>query len=378
MSLARWRRSRSLALDSPEPGDSNQGQTCYCRLSVLAKVGSPMITKPTRATKVGLAASILLILVSLAAVTRLPSVRADASADPKPENHNEDVASVQAPSIQITDTFLSELTLLDGFGGIYLESSDLVVILATKNLTSFQQVANRYFDETDFSVRQVDHTLEELEALHATVIADLKADRWLSQGIRVFAVGVNVRDNIFEIEVQSAVDSISALEMAYGEVKVVEGRPYEELHCVNRAHCANHSPGQPTMAGLYISQLIGLTTYDCSLAFRSRDPQYPGAYYSLTAGHCMNGAGGIGSTWSHGTSLGTALSAYDASWGSVDAGYLLLNTPDYPANQIFYSSSSFPSINGVGSNATQVVGQTACFSLGRSDAWRCGLINHGP
>lgn len=117
-------------------------------------------------------------------------------------------------------------------------------------------------------------------------------------------------------------------------------------------------------------------SFPCSAGFISRDVPYPGAYYLMTAGHCIALAG-LGLPWFHnGSSFGTSSSQFFYSGSDADAGYVLLSSAANPGNLVFAASATdVRPMTGWWGNAAQYVGQYACKSGARTN-YSCGYITY--
>ena len=136
--------------------------------------------------------------------------------------------------------------------------------------------------------------------------------------------------------------------------------------CVSRLNCAS-----PLKAGLGIQDAYGS---NCTSGFVSRDQPFPGAWYLLTAGHCLN-INGLGVSWLHnGATIGTASSIFYYSGASLHIGYILLSSTASPGNQFYAASNSdLRSLSSVYGNGAEYVGLSLCRG-GRTTNYTCGVI----
>lgn len=257
-----------------------------------------------------------------------------------------------------------------GYAGLYVESN-VIVVSTAGDAQQLQQTLDSQFHLDDFAFRVVKVASDAgtLEATKAEVLADIRSLD--DSGIKVTMVGIDPKLNVVRIGVLAKTEDIErSLTERYGTLILVEEQqPAEPLACTSRANCPS-----PMKGGLAIFDWYSTP---CTAGFIARDVPYPGAYYLMTAGHCIGMYAGLGNPWFHnGVNFGTASSHFWYSTSDADAGYVLLSATASPGNLLFAASTAdIRPMTGWWANASQYVGQYVC-KAGATSHFTCGYITY--
>jgi hypothetical protein len=275
--------------------------------------------------------------------------------------------AAQEAMLAILDPLTLALETDPGFAGIHIDPlAGIIDIATTSDAKDIEpKLVPFRANNIGFRVTKVDFTLAELSELQATVERDL--DSWRGLGIKITSIGVDVRTNRVVVTLANLSVDTSPLLTKYGPGLVVS--PSEEVirtaACVSRSNCAD-----PIKAGLSIQDYYGAA---CTSGFVSKDKAWPGAYYLMTAGHCLD-VNGLGVDWLHnGSTFGSASSAFYYNGTNADAGYVLLSVVANPGNQLFVTPTTIRSVTTYASNSGQPQGAWVCRS-GATSNWTCGQI----
>lgn len=171
----------------------------------------------------------------------------------------------------------AEIAGLDGFGGIWVDSTDRVVVGTTDDATAARIRELLGEDARLASFVTVEYTMRHLEAVAAELVEHTNdLDEELR---RAFSVGIDTQINSVVVELPpSAEGKPNALaDAALGRAEVTiswTGVPSEQYYCTYAPYCEPMRAGQrlipspPCTAGFYV---------------RSQSDNKP---YMLTAGHC--------------------------------------------------------------------------------------------
>jgi hypothetical protein len=257
-----------------------------------------------------------------------------------------------------------------GFAGTWLDvdAGWVVDVATTGDPAAVEEVLAAFKDRgVGFRVRKVEYTLAELRALHEEVKGD--AATWQQQGLTITSIRVDVKANRLAIGVQDlSPEAANSLQSGYGDrvTTHAEGVATAAV-CSSRFNCAG-----PMKGGLAIQDYYGDGV--CTSGFVTRDIQWAGAYYLMTAGHCLN-FNGNGVSWLHNAlTFGTSSSFFFFPGSDVDVGYVLLSAAASPGNQIFVSTTDIRSMTGFVPNVDQDLGDWVCKS-GRTTNYSCGQID---
>lgn len=210
---------------------------------------------------------------------------------------------------------------------------------------------------------RVQYSLTELQALQDRVSSGSAA--WRSGGVKVVAVGVDVRINRVVVDVEGLTSQAGAqLASEYGAMLLVrEGTQPQPTTCSSRTAC-----GSPIKGGLSITG----GGWGCTSGYLGRT-QPSGVLVLVTAGHCIYDSG-LSATWYHNNgAIGTGYSYSYSSGASADAG-AIQSSESGARNQVYASSNTdIRSMTGKLSNSSQPVGGLICLS-GASTGWTCKTV----
>lgn len=296
---------------------------------------------------------------------QVPTATPSPTSTPEPPTLPDAPGTVQEAALAIMEPLHRAVENEPGFAGIYFEPQAGTIFVATAQDPQAIEGKVAAFGDAAVTVRvrEVEHSLAELYEAKASVERDLV--EWRSRGIRITSVGIDTRANRILVTVADTAVDLSALEAAYGAEVQISDTPeiVRTSACVSRSNCAS-----PVKAGLTMTA-SGST---CTAGFVTRDIQWAGAYYLMTAGHCLDGP--LGVTWFHnGSSIGTSSSNFHYDPTNVDVGYILLSAVANPGNQLFVTSTTIRSVTTFAPNVVQTQGVSVCKS-GSTTNWTCGQI----
>lgn len=269
-----------------------------------------------------------------------------------------------------TEPMLEAAHDVSGFVSAYYDGGRLYLVVSKDSGLFEAELAARVPLEGAYEIRQIGHSLEQLDVARRAVAADLK--ELGAAGIHVFEFGVEPIGGRLEIVVSSQAPPNVAdlLSQRYGAV--VDVRVADDYS--SSLLCTKDSCG--TRGGLGVKKVV-----TCTSAFVVRNVPvvpYNPTYYMLTAGHCIKSGGGVGAgpwkntaatvTWGN----GAGQYFFDGAYG--DAGHFGLGSNVPSTRNTYYIGSGLTrSIGGKASDSTQAVGKLVCRHGWTSD-YDCGYI----
>ncbi len=256
-----------------------------------------------------------------------------------------------------------------GFVGAFFTRDQLTISVSGSGSTMRAVTASTAPIGARVQVQTVPFPRNDLETARERLEDDWS--RLAAEGITLSQVGIDAATG--RVHVIVAADSTDrapeTLESRYGPSVSVETLPVTGslLACTSIKDCGTKG-GLAAKAGAVV----------CSTGFLAQETvNVFSPVRMVTAGHCINAAGGVnaGSTWTN--ELGTT------TWGkgshvkfdaNLDGGaFSLGNSTPTAKNEYFVSTSDIRQVRGVRTNANQVVGLTVCRS-GRTSLFDCGTI----
>ncbi len=254
-----------------------------------------------------------------------------------------------------------------GYAGIYFDqlSGGQIVVLTSGLSGPMADIVGGALSAGDFRVEEVANSLTDLQATFDVVSRDLEL--LIAQGFPVSSVDLDEVRNLVRIGVSALTPALSkALTERYGELVLVAPEPaFHVTHCVSRLHCA-----EPDKGGLKIIA----NGVPCTSGFLGRPVGSSTPLYVLTAGHCIQVAGGLSKIWKHdGVTLGDGAIEDFYNGSNADSG--AIDDVETAGKNFVYagSSSDIRAITGKYSNATQAQGVVVCRS-GVTSGYDCGTI----
>ena len=252
--------------------------------------------------------------------------------------------------------------------GFYIDQIDggRPHFLFTADVSRNRAIVASLLEGIDFEVRQVEHSLAELESLRTKIGDDVQELRTL--GVDVDLVGVKPSINKVVIGVVGLTASQIALLLArYGTAVQPESIPPSELDaCNSRTNCP------PLKGGIHIESTAN--SADCTSGWLGK-VSGTSTMRLLTAGHCIDLGGDLNVNWRHnGSNFGKSIveTWYDLSAG--DAGLISVSVASGSRNKFYASVNT--DIRGVTSrvpNSQIGEGDFLCRS-GWKSGYDCGHV----